>query len=132
MVNPLKMEFQRQLFQRITFSLCDVSGFLHLVENGISTSACAFVSANWIKVRGILAHTYQRGCFFDGQCLRCLPEIDRSCRLDSNSVIKEIKLVQVHIDDFLFGIIPLQLYGNYPFDGLLEQSFHKVISAWRE
>ena len=42
--------------------------------------------------------------------------------------MQEVKVVQVHGDDFLFREISLQLDCNHPFDRLLQEALHRVVS----
>ena len=43
--------------------------------------------------------------------------------------MKKVKLIEVHIDDFLFGIVALQTDGNDPLNGLLEESLGQTFDA---
>ena len=43
--------------------------------------------------------------------------------------MKKVKLIEVHIDDFLFGIVALQTDGNDPLNGLLEESLGQTFDT---
>ena len=46
-------------------------------------------------------------------------------RFDADGVVEEVELVEVHFDDFLFGVVALEFDGDHPFDGLLEGAFEQ-------
>ena len=41
--------------------------------------------------------------------------------------MEEVEIVEVHRDDFLLRVVPLQLDGNHPLDGLLHGAFVDVV-----
>ena len=86
-VHTAKMEREWQSFQRITFRLRYIAGFLHLLQNRIAPSACPLVMASGIKIRGVLTHSDKCRRFLDLQRLGCLSEINTGSRLDSHSII---------------------------------------------
>ena len=79
--------------------------------------------AHRIEERGILAQANQRGRFLYVQLTWLLIKIGVGSRLDANGIVQEVEVVQVERDDFLFRVITLQLHGNHPLDGLLQQAF---------
>ena len=110
----------------------DISGFAHLVEHHIAASARTFVITHRIIKGRILAHTHQRWRL----PLSSNPSVRNQSigiggSLYAHRIIQEVKLIKIHRKNFLFGIIALQLYGYHPLDGLLEQTLHYIVGAWR-
>ena len=124
MVHLTVFQFQRLLRQGIKLGFCDVSCLFHLSKHHITTSLGAFVETAWVEVRRILAHAYQSSCFQYIQVFRFLGEISVGRGLDTNGIVQEVELVEIHGQDFLFRVISFKLDGNHPFDRLLHQSFH--------
>ena len=130
-VHAVVSQLQRQRLQGVALRLGDVSGFPHLVEHHVAPAASALVAAEGVIVRGVLAHAYQRGGFLNLQVFRLATEVGEGGSLDADRVVQEVELVEVHREDFLFGVVVFQLYGNHPFDGLLEQTLHHVARTGR-
>ena len=74
-----------------------------------------------VEQRRILAQADQRGRFRDGQVLGFLVEIGVCCRLNADSIMKEIKIVKIQSQDFLLGIGSLQLDGYHPLYRFLQK-----------
>ena len=47
-------------------------------------------------------------------------------RLNTDSIIQEIKLIEVHTQNFLFGVITLKFYGNHPLNRFLEKTLESI------
>ena len=131
MVYAMIGQLQWQCLQRIPFLNGDISGLAHLVEHHIAASARTFVITYRIIKGRILAHTHQCGGFLYLQILRFATEIGIGGSLYTHRIIQEVELIEIHRKNFLFGIIAFQLHGYNPLDGLLEQTFHYVVGAWR-
>jgi len=102
-----------------------------LVEHHVAASARTFIVAHRIVKGRILAHAHQRGGFLYLQVLRLATEVSVGGSLYADRIIQEVELIEIHRKNLLFGVIAFQLYGDNPFDGFLEQTFHYVIGARR-
>ena len=52
-------------------------------------------------------------------------------RFDADGVIEEVKLVEIHLDDFLFRIVSFKLHGDGPLHGFLNESVHQPVRLGR-
>ena len=121
-VHTVKIQDKVFLLEGIMSRLSDVAALEHLVEHHIAALAAALRHTDGIEQRGILAHAHQDSTFVHREIAGLLAEIGASGRLDAHGVVKEIEVVEIHCDDFLLGVIALELQGNHPLDGLLEQT----------
>ena len=131
MVHTVVLQFQRQCLEGVALGFRNISRFPHLVEHHIAPSTGTFIVAHRIIERRILAHAHQRSRFLNLQIFRFATEVGKGSSLDAYRIVQEIELVEIHGEDFLFCIVTLQLYGNHPFDGLLEQTFHHIVGTGR-
>ncbi len=98
---------EREIFQRVDLGLSEEAGFLHLAEDD-STAAGRFLrAADGIEEGRVLTHADQHGSLFNVKVAWHLVKINAGSRADSHGVVTEIELVEVHVDDFFFGIKPL-------------------------
>ena len=84
-----------------------------------------------VVVGRILAHAHERGGLLDVQVLGVLIEIDLRSHLDTHSIVEEVKLVEVHLDNLVLGVIALKLDGDDPLDGLLKGALKDVVRLRR-
>ena len=84
-----------------------------------------------VKVRRVLYHAHESGGFLDIEVFGVLAEIYIGGRFDSDGVVEEVKLVEIHFQDFLFGVLLFELYGNHPFDGLLHCAGKQAVAFGR-
>ena len=124
MVYSVKTQFQRFFLICSGFRFSQVTGFDHLIQHDITPVTTTFRFANRIKIRRILAHSDQRGCLAHGQIIRVLIKISFRCSFYTYCIMKEIKIIQIHSDDFLLSIIPFQSDCDNPFYRFLQCTFH--------
>ena len=46
--------------------------------------------------------------------------------LDAHSVVEEVELVEIHLDNLIFGVVAFEFYGNHPFDRLLHETLQHI------
>ena len=49
-----------------------------------------------------------------------------SRRLDTDSIIQEIELIEIHAQNFFFSIVAFKFHGNHPFDRLLKKTLKGI------
>ena len=130
-VYRLELQGQRQCFQRITFGLCQIIGFPHLVEHDVSSSTAALIETARVIERRILTHTYQGSGFLHREVFRVFAEISLGSRLDTNRIVQEIKFIEVHGQNLFLCIVPFQFDCDDPFDRFLQQTLHDVVGCGR-
>ena len=118
----MEVESEGEGREAVDFLLCELTGFLHLLEHDVAALACALVLAQRVVVGGVFYHAHECGCFFDGEILGCFAEVDVCGRFDADGVVEEVELVEIHFDDFLFGVVAFELDGYHPFDWFLHGS----------
>ena len=106
-----------------------ITSLHHLRENNITTFLGTFWITYRIEERWVLAKTYQSSSFTHRQILRFLIKIGISCRLDTDSIVQEIKIVEIESNNLLFGIITFQLDGNDPLYWFLEHSLSSTLRS---
>ena len=82
-----------------------------------------------IEQRRILDHTDKHSSFVQIQIAGVLAEINIGRGLDSDCIIQEIKLVEIHLDYLLLRIKPLELYGYHPLYRLLECPLEYILAC---
>ena len=122
MIGTVEVQRNRLDTRRIIGRLREISLFHHLCQNHITTFGTTFGISHRIEERRVLTHSYQCGRLFQGQFFRFLIKISIRGRLDTHRIMQEIKVVQIHCNDFLFREITFQLNGDHPFDGFLEDT----------
>ena len=53
-----------------------------------------------------------------------------SGRFDTHGIVQEVKLVEVHLDNFFLGVVALEFDGYHPFDRLLHGALEESVT-WR-
>lgn len=76
-------------------------------------------------------HAYEHGGFLYVELRRQFAEIHPSCRLDADSIIQEVELVEIHLNDLIFTVIPLELYRNHPLYRFLHGAAQNVAAFGR-
>ena len=87
--------------------------------------------AHGVVQRGVLTHADQHRRFLHLQVLRRGREIDLRRRLNSHRVIQKIELVEVHQQDLVLAVEPLQLRGDDPFDRFLHRALEDIVCPRR-
>ena len=87
---------------------------MHLLQHYISALARAFILSHRIIIGRILHHAHQcRGLLYL-KILGLLAEIDECGTLDANSIIQEVKLIEIHLYYLLLGIEAFKLDSDHP------------------
>ena len=69
---------------------------------------------HWTVGGGGFEQTHQHRRLVDVELRWCLVEEGLGCSLHAEGVAAEIHGVEIHGDDFLFGVVVLQLHGYHP------------------
>ena len=104
---------------------------IHLREDDVSSLQTSVREFHGIVERGVLAKSYDGSRLGDGKVFRVFVEIGLGSALDTNGIVEEIKIVEIHGDDFLLGVGLLQFHGDDPFDGFLEQALQLAVRHLR-
>ena len=123
------MKFQIKRFCRI-FSIllpCQIARLSHLMKYDITAFKTAFRMSYRIKIGRILAQSNQYSRLRNAQIFRIFAKIGVRGSLNTNSIMQEIKIIEIHSNDFVLGIVSLQLDCYHPFNGFLQQSFHHAM-----
>ena len=123
----LEFDHERQRLELVAVGLTQESGFHHLLEHNIAALTGALGVANRIEVRRVLAHAHQRCGFLDVQVLRFLVKINLRSHLDAHGIIEEVKLVEIHLDDLVLGVVALEFDGDNPLNRLFQGAFKNVV-----
>ena len=124
MIAHMEMQLDGFCTVLVIVGLRETTSFYHLSKYHITTLTATFWISYRIIVRRILTEAYQGSCFINRQILRFLTEIRIRCRLDTDRIMKEVKIIQIHSNNLILRIIAFQLDGNYPLDRLLQHTFH--------
>ena len=118
------VEVERERFCRIlaVFSMIQIARLHHLREHHVSSVAGTLRIAHRVEERRILAETDERSRLGEGEILRFLIKIGIRRRLDTHGIVQEVEVVEIECQDFLLGIVSLQLDGDDPLYRFLQQS----------
>ena len=96
--------------------------FDHLPDDGISTVDAAVRVTNR-RIKGdAFEKSYQQGGFVDIQGMNIFVKIGAGRRANSKRVVPKFDRIQVHGQNFLFGVPFFELDGNDPFLDFLENA----------
>ena len=127
----MELQLHLAVLHAVVFRLSQVARLHHLRHHHVAALLATVGESARVEVRGVLAEAYQRGALLQSQLARLLAEISVSGRLDAHRVMKEVEVVQVHSDDLLLGEVALQLDGDDPLDGFLQEAFHRAMRLLR-
>lgn len=118
------VEVERKRFCRIlaVFSMIQIARLHHLREHHVSSVAGTLRIAHRVEERRVLAETDERSRLGEGKILRFLIKIGIRRRLDTHGIVQEVEVVEIECQDFLLGIVSLQLDGDDPLYRFLQQS----------
>ena len=125
-VHAVIAEHQGELLGGLGVGLAQETGLDHLVKHHIASLAGALAVAQRIVVRRVFAHAHQRGRFLQVELRGVFAEIDKCRRLDAHSVVQEVELVEIHLDNLVLGVVALELDGDDPLDGFLQGTLKDV------
>ena len=125
-IHGMAVEQQFALLRLVAALGCEHAFFVHLVEHHIAACTHAVGIAERVVVRRVLAHAHKCGGLFKREVLGLLAKVHPCGALDAHCIVQEVELVEVHLDDFLLGVVALQFERNHPLDGLLQRSFKDV------
>ena len=129
MVGAMEVEDERFVARLLAFSLREIARLLHLREHDVATVATALGIAHRVEQRRVLAKTDERRRLLNVQFARLLIKIGVGSRLDAHGVMQEVEVVQIEGDDFLLRVVALQLHGNHPLDGFLQQALELRVGS---
>ena len=119
-----EVDLHRNRLQGVRLFFGQVVAPLHLVNHRVAAVERGLLAAfaGRIIKPGVFAHAHQRGGLFDGQFVGLLAEVHVGRIVHAHTLIQKVELVEVHRNQLLFGVARLELHGNDPFLGLLEQA----------
>ena len=123
MADTMEIESQWAVPQILALCLSQESGLLHLFQHNITALQATLRLADRIEIAGIFAHAHKQSTLASIERHRIFAEVSLCGRLDTDSIVQEVEIVEVHPDDFLLRIETLQLQGDNPFDRLLQKAF---------
>ena len=123
------VETQPDGLQLVQLGVCfaQISGFDHLVQYHVAPLTATLRFPHRIEIRRVFTHSYKRRRFANREVLRFFVEVCAGCRLDAHGIMQEIEVIEVHGDDFLFGIVSFQLDCNHPLYGFLQGALHRTL-----
>ena len=126
MVHLMIVELEREILERVGLGHGEETGFLHLVEHGVAAVAGTFLMAERIEIARILEHPDKHGGFLGLEVARLFAEIYVCRCFNSDGIVEEVETVEIHVDDLVFGVEPLELHGDHPFDRFLDCALEDV------
>ena len=131
MIHAVKREHKRTLAIFFALLLGDKFSLLHLLEHHIAAIDAAFGVPNGIKSRWILEHSHKCSCFFHAKFVWLLTEIYIRCGFHAHSIVKKVKLIEIHLNDFVLGIESLKFDGYHPLHWFLNGAGEKTVRFGR-
>ena len=129
MVGAMEVEDERFVTRLLALSLREIASLLHLRENDVATVATALGIAHRVEQRRVLAKTDERCRLLNVQFARFFIKIGVGSRLDTHGVMQEVEVVQIEGDNLLLRVVALQLHGNHPLDGFLQQALELRVGS---
>ena len=129
MVGAMEVEDERFVARLLALSLREIACLLHLREHDVATVATALGIANGVEQRRVFAKTDERRRLLNVQFARLLIKIGVGSRLDTHGVMQEVEVVQIEGDNLLLRVVALQLHGNHPLDGFLQQALELRVGS---
>ena len=126
MVHAVIRQHYRQTLQRVALGCGDFTGLLHAVKHHVAPVLCALRVTEGIVKRRVVAHAHKHGRLLNVEVTRVFAEVHISRCLNAHGVVQEVKLVEIHLDDFVLGVVALQLHGYHPLYGFLQRAFKYV------
>ena len=130
MVDTVEVETKRESSQRIKLLARNIFGFVHLLKHDIAAVQRPLRVAHRVEIRRIFNHSNQQGSLMYVKVVGGGVEIHLCRALDAYRVVKEIKLVEIHLDDLFFAVETLELDGDHPLDRFLHGAADKA-GTWR-
>ena len=130
MVEAVEIEIERQCRKRIELFAGYVVCFVHLFKHYVAAGTCTLRMAQGVEIRRILYHADKHCGLFDVELVGSGVKIYFGGALDSYGVVKEVELVEIHLDDFLFTVETFELDGYHPFYGFLHSTAEHAGTRW--
>ena len=125
-VDAVEIERQRLCLEFGSLGFGDKVGFEHLLEHHVAAILTTLGVAHRIEVRRVFEHTHQRCSLLHSEVFRLLTEIYKRSRLYANGIIEEVELIEIHLNDFVLGVVAFKLKGNHPLHRLLHGTRNDV------
>ena len=109
------------------FGTRDIARLEHLLQHHIAPRNTPFGISQGIEHRRVLAQADERSRLVNVQVAGLLAEVDVGRMLDTHGIVQKVEVVKVHRNDLLLRKVTLQLDGNHPFYGLLQEPFQRVV-----
>ena len=118
-----EVDLHRNRLERVRLLFGEVVAALHLVDDSVAPVQRGLFApfARRVVEPWVFAHAHQRGGLFDRQLLGLLAEVHVGGVVNAHALVQKVELVEVHRNEFLFGVAGLELHGDDPFLGLLKE-----------
>ena len=122
-VYTVECKFERFRLVFFVFGFCKVARLVHLRKYHVSSFPTAFGFSYRIEVRRVFTHAYKHCAFCQRQIFRLLAEICCRSRFYPDSVMQEIKIIEIQCKYLILCICPFKHYSNNPFYRFLYYTF---------
>ena len=124
-VRHMKMEFNRFCAELFVVDLAQIAILHHLAKHNVATLLTALRIAYRVVIGRVLTEADKCGSLIDRQVDRFLTEIRVRRGLDTDGIVQEVKIIQVHRKNLILRIVALQLDGNHPLYRFLKDTLHR-------
>ena len=127
MIRDMKLQLNRLRRILVVISLAQISCLNHLSEYDISTFPTSFRISDRVIIRRVFTEANKCCCLNDCQIFRLFAKINiRGC-FYTNCIMQEVKIIQIHRDYFVFGIITFQFHCYDPLYRFLKHTLQRRI-----
>ena len=99
-----------------------MSELMHFLKHDITSLSHTLLVDLWIVVRRVLTHTHESGCLWEREVHRVFTEIGSRRGLDTDRIVEEVEVIEVHRKDFLLGIVSFEHRSDIPLHWLLHHT----------
>ena len=122
MVSDMEFQFNWLGSIFLIIGLTEITSLNHLSQNDIAALTTTLRASDGVIVGRILTQADKRGSLHDCQIFWLFAEIHIRGSLNTNGIMKEVKIIEIHGDDLVLRIIALKLQGYHPLYRFLEHA----------
>ena len=126
-VGRVELQSHGQHRTAVVLLLSNVACLEHLVEHDVTALQRTLLKAYGVVERRVLTQTDKRSTLGERQVARLFREIDVGGSLDAHGVMEEVEIIEIQGDDFLLGVVTLQLHCDDPLDRLLQHALRSGV-----